>query len=94
MQLIIQAKPNLQDPTKILLLGTGNSGKSTPTLLATLTHAGTFCKQLTSEYGGSNPHFQMTPVEVVNSLKDNAVTGLLKLIDATQNRSAKATIVS
>jgi len=62
---------------KILLLGTGNSGKST------------FCKQLTKSFGGSNPHCQSTNEEVVMSLRDNTLTGIQKLLRDCTARAAK-----
>lgn len=43
----------------------------------------TFCKQLTSEFGGSNPHFQSSNDEVVSSLKENVLDGMKRLLEET-----------
>eukprot|EP01126_Amoeba_proteus_P062050 TRINITY_DN8388_c0_g2_i10.p1 TRINITY_DN8388_c0_g2~~TRINITY_DN8388_c0_g2_i10.p1 ORF type:complete len:358 (-),score=61.38 TRINITY_DN8388_c0_g2_i10:52-1125(-) len=61
-------------PKKILLLGTGNSGKST------------FCKQLSLLYGGDNSHlvYKQSPQLLLDVLKENVLESIKKLSDEAQ----------
>lgn len=80
---------NLQNQHKILLLGTGNSGKVLARMSFVNTVQSTFCKQLTAKYGGSNPHFQNSNEEVIASLQDNTLSCVHKLLAAVADKSAK-----
>lgn len=47
----------------------------------------TFCKQLTAEYGGTNPHLKSSDNEVISSLKANTLEGMTRLLSETSKRA-------
>ena len=53
-------------------------------------HKSTFCKQLTTEYGGTNPHFQSENEEVVTSLKENVLEGIKRLLTESVSQAEES----